>query len=63
MIIKAYWASKGETKLPNAVEATLFDKEGTKGAGMMACLHACGVLETVNPLECSHQHVRKVFKI
>ena len=29
----------------------------------MACLHACGVLETVNPLECSHQHVRKVFKI
>ena len=63
MIIKAYWASKGETKLPNAVEATLFGKEGTKGAGMMACLHACGVLETVNPLECSHQHVRKVFKI
>ena len=24
MIIKAYWASKGETKLPNAVEATLW---------------------------------------
>ena len=62
MIIKAYWASKGETKLPNAVEATLFGKEGTKCAGM-ACLHACGVSETVNPLECSHQHVRKVFKI
>ena len=63
MIIKAYWASKGEIKLPNAVQASLFGKEGIKGAGIMACLHAGGVLETVNPLECSHQGVRKAFKL
>ena len=29
-IIKAYWASKGETKLPHAVEASMFGKEGSK---------------------------------
>lgn len=60
-IIKAYWVSKGETKLPNAVEASLFGKEGSKGAGMMANVHANGVAGTVNVLESHHKTVRKLY--
>ena len=60
-IIKAYWALKGETKLPNAVEASLFGKDGSKCAGMMANVHANSVAGTANVLECHHKTVRKLY--
>ena len=60
-IIKVYWALTGETKLLNTVEASLFGKEGSKGAGMMANVHANIVAGTANVLKCHHKTVRKLY--
>ena len=54
---------KGRNKLLNTGEASLFGKEGSKGAGMMANVHANSVAGIANVLECHHQNCPKAVRL